>query len=179
MSNRWVFTNFKNCCGKFVKKVKVRQNIYVHVWQRINAHYDEEIMKIQWGEKRGEKRGEISPLHLNIIFGSFTLITMKSWQNIYEEVMTKHLRLCLTKHLRWSHDKTYTFMFDKVFTKKSWQNIYEEVLTKHLRRSLDKTCTMKSWKFMRWEKRWENGWDLTSSPKIYFYWIQHKNHEFP
>ena len=59
--------------------------------------YDEEVMKIQEGEKRGEKRGEISPLHLNIIFGSFTLITMKKFrQNIYthydEEVLTKHIR---------------------------------------------------------------------------------------
>ena len=33
---------------------------------------------------------------------------MKSWQNIYEEVMTNHLRLSSMKHLRWNHDKAYT-----------------------------------------------------------------------
>ena len=52
-----------------------------------------------------------------------------SSQNIYEEVLTKHIRR--------SHDKT--------FTMKSWQNIYEEVMTNHLRRSHDKTYTKKSW----------------------------------
>ena len=66
-----------------------------------------------------------------IIFGSFTLITKKSWQIIYDEVMTKYLR--------WNHDKTFT---------------------------------KKSWKFMRWEKRW----DLTSSPKHYF-WVIYVHYE--
>ena len=37
--------------------------------------------------------------------------TKKSWQNIYEEV--------LTKHLRWN--------LDKVFTMKSWQSLYDEI----------------------------------------------------
>ena len=122
-------------------------------WQNIYAHYDEEIMtkhlrslrwrshENSWGEKRGEKRGEISPLHLNIIFGSFTLITKKKFrQNIYDEIMTKHLRSCLTKHIRslrwWNHDKTYTL----ITMKKSWQNIYahydEEIMTKHVRSCL-------------------------------------------
>ena len=58
--------------------------------------------------------------------------TKKSWQNIYEEVLTKCLRRSL--------DKVFTFSFDAV-----WQNIYDEVLTKHLRRSFDKTFTTKSW----------------------------------
>ena len=90
---------------------------------------------------------------------SFTLITMKSWQNIYDEIMTKHLRR--------NHDKTYTM--------KSWQNIYDEIMTKHIRRSLDKTYTFitmkKSWKFMRVEMRV----DLTIYPKHYFCWIQQQN----
>ena len=81
-------------------------------------------MKIQEGEKLGEKTGEISPLHLKYIFVWF-----------YEEVLTKHLR-------RRSLDKT--------FTKKSWQNIYEEeVLTKSLRRSLNKVFTKKFMKIQR------------------------------
>ena len=94
-----------------------------HYFWIIYAHYDEEVStnhlrscltkhirslrwrnhENSWGEKRGEKRGEISPLHLNIIFGSFTLITMKKfrqiiyvhvWQSIYahydEEIMKIH-----------------------------------------------------------------------------------------
>ena len=115
-------------------------------WQNMYAHYDEEIMKIH--EVRKEVRKEVRS-HLNIIFGSFTLITMKKfrqiiyvhvWQNMYahydEEIMTKHVR-----SLRWrNHDKTFTLMFDKAYT----------------------LITMKkSWKFMRWEKRWEKRWDLT------------------
>ena len=58
--------------------------------------------------------------------------TMKPWQSIYEEIMTKHLR--------WS--------FDKVFTKKSWQSVYEEIMTKHLRlvsMQFDKTYTKNLW----------------------------------
>ena len=49
-------------------------------------------------------------------------------------------------------------------------------MTKHLHslrwRSFDKAYTKKSWKFMRWEKRW----DLTSSPKHYF-WIIYAHYD--
>ena len=48
---------------------------------------------------------------------TFTLITMKFWQNIYDEVSTNHLRSCLTNHLRWNHDKAYTL----ITMKKSWK----------------------------------------------------------
>ena len=59
--------------------------------------------------------------------------TMKFRQNIYDEIMTKHLR--------WSFDKTYTMKFR--------QNMYEEVMTKHIRwRSHDKTYTKKSWQII-------------------------------
>ena len=113
------------------------QNINVHVWQNIYAHYDEEIMTKHLRRRNHDK--------------AYTLITMKkSWQNIYdEEVLTKHLRSCLTKHirsLRWrSLDKTFTM-------KKSWQSIYVHVWHIHLHslrwRNHDKTYTMKkSWKF--------------------------------
>ena len=87
--------------------------------------------------------------------------TKKSWQNIYDEVMTKHLR-----SLRWrSLDKTYTMKKSWKFMRweKRWEKrwdlttspkiyfwiIYahydEKVLTKHLRWNHDKTFTMRSW----------------------------------
>ena len=57
--------------------------------------------------------------------------TMKSWQNIYEEIMTKHIR-----SLRWrNHDKTYTMKFRQI--------IYDEIMTKHKRWNHDKTFTFK------------------------------------
>ena len=81
---------------------------------------------------------------------------MKSWQNIYDEILTKHLRWNSWKFKRvekrlekrldipiypkhyflviYTH---YEEVLTKHFTKKSWQNI--------LRRSLDKTFTKKSW----------------------------------
>ena len=121
-------------------------------WQNIY----EEVMKIQEGEKLGEKTGEISPLHLKYIFVWF-----------YEEVLTKHLR-------RRSLDKT--------FTKKSWQNIYEEeVLTKHLRRrSLDKTFTKKSWQNIYEEvlTKHENIYNLWKV-KHYIMFSTKKTNNFP
>ena len=40
-------------------------------------------MKIQEGEKTGEKRGEISPLHLNYIFGPGTTFSqLELWHNL-------------------------------------------------------------------------------------------------
>ena len=91
--------------------------------------------------------------------------TKKSWQNIYDEEV-------MTKHIRWNHDKSFTFMFDKAYTMKSWQiiyvhvwqSIYEEVLTNHLRSCLTKHIRRSHVNSMRWENRW----DLTSSPKHYF-----------
>ena len=56
-------------------------------WQSHDKAYTMKSWQIHEGEKLGEKTGEISPLHLNFIFGSFTLITKKSWQNMYEEVL--------------------------------------------------------------------------------------------
>ena len=114
--------------------------------------------------KNNSLLNNLKTINVNIIFGSFTLITMKFWQNIYDEVLTKDIRwshdktftmkkswqsiyvhvwqsvydeIIMTKHIRWNHDKT--------FTKKFWQNIYDEVLTKHIRRSHDKAFTMKFW----------------------------------
>ena len=57
------------------------------------------------GEKRGEKTGEISPLHLKYIFVWFTLITMKKfWQNIYDEIMKIHEgRKRVRKRVRSNH----------------------------------------------------------------------------
>ena len=140
-----------------------------HYFWVIYTHYDEVLTKyIRWNH-----HDKTFTFMFDIEF------TMKSsWQNIYEEVLTKHIR-----SLRWrNHDKS--------FTKKSWQNIYvhydEEVLTKHIRwRNHDKSFTFmfdkaytmkKSWKFMRWEKRWEKRLDLTSSPKIYF-WIIYTHYD--
>ena len=55
----------------------------------------EEIHENSTGEKRGEKRGEISPLHLKYIFVWFTLI--------YDEISTKSLRWSLDKKVNgWS-----------------------------------------------------------------------------
>ena len=103
--------------------MKSWQNIYVHVWQNIY----EEVMKIQWGEKRGEKRGEISPLHLNIIFGSFTLITMKKFRQI---IYTHYDEEVLTNHKRRNHDKTCTKKFRQNIYVHVWQNIYDEEIMK-------------------------------------------------
>ena len=91
------------------------------------------------------------------------LTTWSHDKNIYEEVMTKHIRWShdkniyeevLTKHVRWNHDKTCTMKSwqDRIW-EMSWQNIYEEVLTKHIRWNhdktytfmFDKTFTMKFW----------------------------------
>ena len=82
--------------------------IYTHYEEILTNHlrwshdkaYTMKPWQIHEGEKLGEKTGEISPLHLNIIFGSFTLITKKSWQIIYDEVMTKHIRWNLDKFMR-------------------------------------------------------------------------------
>ena len=43
-------------------------------------------MKIQEGEKTGEKRGEISPLHLNIIFAEFSnkMNEVRMYANTFE-----------------------------------------------------------------------------------------------
>ena len=64
--------------------------------------YDE-IMKIHEVRKEVRKQvrktGEISPLHLKYIFVWFTLITKKSWQNIYEEVYF----LCCCQNVMLSH----------------------------------------------------------------------------
>ena len=122
-------------------------------WQNIYTHYDEEIMT---KHLRSCLTKHIRSLRWWNHDKTFTLITMKkSWQNIYEEVLTKHVRRS----------------FDKTFTMKSWKfkrvekrldigldlpiypkhyfcliyAHYEEVLTKHLRRSLDKTFTKKFW----------------------------------
>ena len=103
-----------------------------------------------------------SPKHY---FWSFTLITMKPWQSIYDEVLTKCLRRnldktftkklwqiiyddILTNHLRLSSMKHLRWSLDKSFTKKFWQNIYDEIMTKCLRWSHDKTFTMKSWQII-------------------------------
>ena len=66
--------------------------------------------------------------------------------------------------------------YPKIYFCLIYAHYEEEVLTKHLRRSFDKTCTKKSWKFKRLEKRWENRWDLTSSPKLYF-WVLYTHYE--
>ena len=90
----------------------------------IYTHYDEEVLTKHLRSLRWRNHDK-----------TFTFITMKkSWQNIYDEIMTKHIR--------WrNHDKTCTF----ITMKKSWQNMYDEVMTNHLRWNHDKTCTMKSW----------------------------------
>ena len=153
------------------------QNIYEEVLtNHIRRSHDKVFTMKSWqiheGEKLGEKTGEISPLHLNIIFGSFTLITMKSWQSIYEEVMTKHIRWnldkaftkkswqsiyeeILTKHIRWNLDKVFMFSFDEILTKhlrwnhdKVFMFSFDEILTKHIRRNLDKAYTMKPWQII-------------------------------
>ena len=142
------------------------QNIYVHVWQNI---YEEVLTKhIRWSFDKAYTMKPWQNIYVHIWQNIYDEImtkhirslrwrshdkayTMKPWQSIYaqydEEVLTKHLRSCLTKHIRRNHENSwgekrgeisplhlkYIFgSFTLITMKKSWQNIYDEIMTKHL-----------------------------------------------